>query len=107
MKAKKSKFNIYHVYFKDPKEGTIQTLKVKRIEDSPLGLSFVKLSDFVFETNTLLIQPSEEQLKKKFEKIGSLHLSIYHIISIEEHGQTTEPIKFKSSKAKLLSFPAQ
>ena len=52
--------------------------------DSTLGLSFIRISGFVFDTGSLVVKPSEEQLKKKLENVKSLHLSIYSIISIEE-----------------------
>lgn len=81
------------------------SLKVKKIEDSSLGLSFVRLSEFVFETNTLVIKPSEEQLQKRLENVKSIHLSIYHIISIEELGSQHSGLKFKKTKSNLISLP--
>ena len=80
------------------------TLKVKKIEDSSLGLGFISMSDFIFETNALIVSPVEEKLQKKFEKTKSLHLSIHNIISIEEVGMEHVGLKFAQDKSNLLMF---
>lgn len=93
------------VHYRDPKEGQIIELKAKKIEDSSLGLGFVRISEFLFETNTLLVKPSEEQLKKRFENVKSLHVSIYSIVSVEELGMEHDGLKFKKDRSNLLALP--
>ena len=102
--AKKAK-HYYQVYYRDPKDGQIVSIKVRTIEDSSLGLSFVKLADFVFSESALVVSPSEEQLKKRLENVKSLHLSIYSIISIEELGLEHQGLKFEKDRSNLVSFP--
>lgn len=95
----------YLIHYRDPKDGQVIELKANRIEDSSLGLSFVKISEFLFETNALLIKPSEEQLKKRFENVKSIHVSIYSIISIEELGLDHDGLKFKKDRSNLIALP--
>ncbi len=95
---------LFLVHYKDPVDGKLISLKARSIHDSSLGLSFISISDFVFETNQLVIKPSEEQLQKKLENTKSLHISIYSIVSIEELSESK--LKFKDDKSKLLMFPS-
>ena len=74
---------LFLVNYKDPMDDKVVSLNARSVKDSSLGLSFISISDFVFETNRLVIKPSQEQLQKKLEKTKSLHISIYSIISIE------------------------
>ncbi|MCB0406720.1 MAG: DUF1820 family protein [Bdellovibrionales bacterium] len=95
----------YLIHYRDPKEGQIVALKAMKIEDSTLGLSFVKISDFIFNTSGVVVQPTEEQLKKRFENVQSLHLSIYSLISIEELGMEHQGLTFRNDRSNLISFP--
>lgn len=103
-KALKKK-TYFLVRYRDPKEGQILELKAHKIEDSTLGLSFIKISDFIFDTDHLVVKPSEEQLQKRFENVMSLHLSIYSIISIEEMGGGVGRLKFRHDRSNLVAFP--
>jgi hypothetical protein len=96
----------YLVTFRDPKDGSTTQLKVTSIEDSSLGLSFIKISEFLFETGSLVVSPTEEQLQKRFENVKSLHLSIYNIISIEEIGVEHKGLIFDKDRSNLISFPS-
>jgi hypothetical protein len=96
----------FHVTFRDPKDGQVISLKVLRVQDSTLGLSFVCLSDFIFETKSLLANPAEEQLRHRFEGVRSLHLSLYSILSIEERGDKKAPqLKFSQDHSNLVVLP--
>ena len=97
----------YLVCFRDPKEGEIMELKARRVEDSTLGLSFVRISDFIFETKGIVVKPSEEQLQKKLENVKSLHLNLYSIVSIEEIGQEHRGLQFKRDKSNVLVLPSE
>ena len=81
-------------------------LKARRIEDSSLGLSFVKISDFFFDTSSVVVQPTEVQLEQRFQDVQSLHLSIYSIVSIEEKGMKNSGLKFRKTKSNLIAFPS-
>ena len=98
---------LFVVHYRDPKDGNILSLKAKKIFDSPLGMSFVCISDFVFETSSLVVKPAEEHLKKRLEDVKNLHLSIYSIISIEEVGYKHSGLKFKTDKSNLLVLPKE
>ena len=96
---------LYLIHYRDPIDGGLISLKAKTVHDSTLGLSFVKISNFVFEEKTLIAKPSEEQLKKRLENVKSLHISIYSIISIEEIGPKHTGLSFKKDKSTLLVLP--
>lgn len=95
------------VSFKDPKENKPITLKATQIEDSTLGLSFVRLAGFVFDEGGLVVDPEEERLKARFEQVKSLHISIYSILSVTEMGAENLGLNFKKDKSKLLVLPSE
>jgi hypothetical protein len=103
----KKKETYYVVTFREPVEGKIQTLKARAVTDSTLGMSFVSISDFIFDTDSLVVNPKEETLKQRFEDVKALHLSIYTILSIEEVGKTHQGLKFKKDKSNLVVLPGK
>lgn len=104
--APKSK-TYFLVSFKDQNEGKTITLKVSQIEDSTLGLSFVRLSGFIFQESGIVVDPEEERLKARFENVKSLHISIYTITSVTEIGAENLGLSFKKDKSKLLVLPSE
>lgn len=94
--------SFYHVFYRNPKDGQIVSIKARKIKDSSLGLSFVAVSDFVFETDGILVNPDEEAKKIEFENVKTLHLSIYSILSVTEEGARPKSLKFKADKSNLL-----
>ncbi|MFP4158955.1 MAG: DUF1820 family protein [Desulfobacterales bacterium] len=90
------------ITYREPREAKILTLKARTVTDSSLGLSFIAISDFVFSTSGLVVNPAEEDLKKRLENVKSMHLSIYTIISIEEVGAEHEGLSFKKDKSNLV-----
>jgi hypothetical protein len=104
--AKKVEKVFYVVTYRNPKDSRILSLNVKTIKDSSLGLSFIAVSDFFFEENSILVNPEEESKKLEFENIKTLHLSIYSILSIAEVGESISSLKFKNDKSNLLILSA-
>lgn len=103
--AQSSKDSYYVIHYRDPKSGEILLLKARKISDSTLGLGFVCVSEFIFDANGLVINPGEEQLKKRLEFVRSLHLSIYTILSVEEVGD--KKLSFKKDRSNLISLPTE
>lgn len=97
----------YVVTYRDQKDNAIHELKVRTIEDSSLGLSFIAVSGFLFEPESRLLRPDEEAKRQKFENIKTLHLSIYTIISIAEMGADTPKLAFKKDKSNLFVLPTE
>ena len=77
------------------------TIKVRKVGDSSLGLGFVALSDFVFTKNRAIVDPQEERMRERFENTKALHISLYHIVSIEEVGEEHEGLTFLHDKSNL------
>jgi len=100
--AKKKETTSYVVTYREPKDNKIVTLTVRSIESSDLGLSFIALSDFVFKENTLIIDPSEQDLRDRFDNTRRLHLSIYTILSIEEVGKANKGLALKAKRSNIL-----
>lgn len=105
MASKSSTAVCYVVTYRDHKDNSIHELKVRNIEDSSLGLSFIALSGFIFETEGIIVRPEEETKRQHFEKIKTLHLSIYSVISIAEVGAETPKLAFKKDKSNLFVLP--
>jgi len=93
------------VSYRDPQDGKVVELTANRVEDSTLGISFVAVSDFVFESRSLVVDPVAEDLKRRFEDVKTLHLSLYSIQSILEVGLRNRGLKFKQTKSNLVILP--
>jgi len=90
----------YAISFRDPEEGEIVTLKARKVEDSELGLGFICISDFLFETQGSVVNPKEESLAHRFADVRRLHLNLYRILAIEERGP--ERLELEADRSKLL-----
>lgn len=105
MLPEKERKNTYLITFRDHKENKILSLRASSIKDSNLGPSFVAISDLIFQSDSLFINPVEENLKQRFKDTKVLHLSIYSIISIEEVGQDHQGLQFHKDKSNLVILP--
>ncbi|MCB9689105.1 MAG: DUF1820 family protein [Alphaproteobacteria bacterium] len=90
----------YVVTWRDHRDGSVQTLRARTVEDSSLGLSFVAIRDFLFESGPI-VNPAEEALRGRLEKVRTLHLSLYAILSVEEVGEDPPALVFTNDKAAL------
>jgi len=95
----------YIISYRDPTDNEMVRLKARSVTDSTLGLSFIAIADFIFDTNSLVVNPAEEALKKRFAAVKTLHISIYTILSIEEVGAEHSGLKFKQDKSNLIVLP--
>ena len=94
----------YVVTHRDPAGGKTVSLKVRKVEDSELGPTFVALSDFLFESASPIIDPTLEDLKKRYENTKKLHLSLYNIVSIEEVGRRNPGLDL-SERSNVIVLP--
>jgi hypothetical protein len=100
------KKSYYRITYRNPLDGQIVSLRAHTVTDSSLGLSFISIADFYFESHTLVVNPAEEDLKKRYADVKTLHLSIYTIISIEEVGMSARGISFKNDRSNLVVLPS-
>jgi hypothetical protein len=105
MPVKAKDKNHYVITYRDPKDNKIVSIKAGRVTDSSLGLSFIAIADFVFTTSMLVVNPEEEDLKRRLADVKTLHISIYTIMSIEEVGPAHKGLHFKKDKSNLLVLP--
>lgn len=100
--AQSKKDSFYVINYRDPQTGENLRLQAQAVSDSTLGLGFIKVSEFIFDSSGLVIKPAEDQLRKRLEFVKALHLSIHSILSIEETGNRT--LKFKTDRSNLVSL---
>lgn len=100
--TKNSGKDYFYISYRDQTDGKVVSLKAKNVSDSSLGLSFIAISDFIFDTGSLVVNPAEEDLKKRFEGVKTLHLSIYSILCIEEVGPGHKGLKFNKDRSNLV-----
>jgi hypothetical protein len=104
MAAKKTRSH-YVVTWRDlPKEGVV-TMRVRTIEDSDLGPTFIAISDFVFEHDGLIIDPNAAALEARYADTRRLHLSIYNVLAIEEVGRRNKGLELKDRSNVVLLTP--
>jgi len=103
--GKKKSEGHFLVTYRDPVTEKVAELKVRSVDDSSLGLSFVRLSDFLFDTEALVVKPGEDALKKRYEGVKSLHLSIYTVVSIAEVGAAASALSFEHDRSNLVVLP--
>lgn len=92
----------YVITYRDPEEEKVVTLKARTIEDSSLGPTFIAVSNFIFDTDSPIIDPEAESRKRRYENTKRLHLTIYHILSIEEVGRRNKGLEFKEDRSNIL-----
>ena len=77
-----SKETIFKVEFIN--NGKVYELYTKKVSQSSL-LGFVELEDYVFgEASTIVIDPTEDRLKKEFSSVKRSYIPIHAIIRIDE-----------------------
>ena len=102
---KKTPKTHFVVSYRDPLDSKLVELRANKVQDSELGLSFVAISDFIFDSRSTVVDPAAEDLKRKFEDVKTLHLSLYSILSIQEVGQGNRGLQFKQAKSNLVILP--
>jgi hypothetical protein len=92
------------VTFKNADDNKTQTLRVRSLTDSTLGLTFIALSDFVFDSDSPIIDPQEDNLRRKFANTRKLHLSIYSVVSVEEVGFKGRSLSLKHKRSNVVAL---
>jgi|GEM_PF-1012297 hypothetical protein len=96
----------FRVTYRDLVADKTITVKASVVEDSSLGLGFIRLAGFLFDSGGLVVDPGAEDLKRRLEDVKSLHLSIQCILSIEELGPRNKGLKLKAGRSNLMVMPA-
>lgn len=100
--SRKKEETFYLITYRNARESKVLTLKARTVMDSSLGLSFIAISDFLFDTRSVVINPEEEDQRRRFEGVKTLHLSIYSILTIEEVGENHPGLKFQKDRSNLV-----
>jgi len=75
------------------------------VGDSDLGPGFICLSDFVFDTGSVVVDPGQEALARQFEDTRRLHLNVFTIQSIAEVGSEHPGLALDSDRSNLVVLP--
>lgn len=74
---------LYKISFHN--QGKVYEIFCRRVAGSDLAYGFVEISDLVFETDdSVVIDPTEEQLRAEFEDVEVLHLPMHSVIRVEQ-----------------------
>ncbi len=99
----------YIVTFRDPDKSAPErtsALKVRTITDSNLGLGFIRISDFIFAPKSgIVLDPSADALRVRYENTKSLHLGIHQLISVEEIGEEHKGLALAADRSNLINLP--
>lgn len=90
------------VTFRDPADGGITTIRARHVADSELGLAFVAVSGFVFDTGRVIVDPKQDALRARFADVRRLHLNLYSILTIEEVGANNTGLSFEHDRGKVV-----
>lgn len=100
-----SKKRTYRITFHN--QGKVYEVYARNVHDSRL-LGFVEVEDFVFgEKSSIVVDPSEENLKLEFNGVRRTHIPMHAVIRIDEvektgHAKITE---VTSSNGNVAPFP--
>ena len=92
------------ITYKDVQKDEFISLRARNISDSSLGPAFIQISDFVFNESTLIVNPNEEDLKSRLKKTRSLHIALFHVVSVEEIGSDNDGLHLEG-KANVVVLP--
>jgi hypothetical protein len=95
----------YEITYKSPEDGQPTTLRARTVGDSELGVGFVCVEDFVFDTRSRLLNPAEESLKKKLEHVRRLHLNVFTIQVVAEVGLDHPGLQLAADRPNLVVLP--
>jgi len=93
---------LYKVQFQN--KGELYEVYVKHVFQGDI-FGFIVLEDFVFGTHTtLLVDPSEEKLRKEFEPVKRSFIPMHSVIRIDEV-EKEGIAKISSLDGKVTQFP--
>jgi hypothetical protein len=74
--------SIYRIFFNS--QGKAYELYARRVQQGELA-GFVEVEDLVFgERSSIVVDPSEDALKKEFSGVKRLHLPFHAVVRIDE-----------------------
>ncbi len=75
--------------------------------DSSMMYGFIEVKDLIFsDTETLVVDPTEEKMRDEFADVSSLHIPMHSVIRIEEVNKTGAClIRDRESGEKITQFP--
>ncbi len=90
------------VTYRDPRDEDICSVRAREVRDSELGIGFIAISDFVFDSGSVIVDPRDDALRSRLENVRRLHLNLYRILSIEEVGATNSGLHFQADRSNLV-----
>ena len=105
MSKAKSKEKIFKVAFMN--QGKVYELHARQLSQSGL-FGFIEIGDFVFgESSNIVIDPSEEKLRREFEGVLSTFVPMHSVIRIDEvEKRGNNKISDLAEGANVTQFPS-
>ena len=100
-----SRKSLYKIIFLN--QGKIYEIFARSINQGTL-FGFVEVSQIVFgEKSSLVVDPSEENLKSEFENVSRIHIPMHSIIRIDEVNKqgTAKITNVNATEGKIMPFP--
>jgi len=100
-----SKKTLYKIIFLN--QGKVYEIFAKSISQGSL-FGFIEIAQVVFgEKTSLVVDPSEENLKTEFENVSRIHIPMHSVIRIDEVNKqgTSKITNVSGSEGKIMPFP--
>ena len=100
-----SKKALYKIFFLN--QGKVYEIFAKSISQGSL-FGFIEVAQIVFgEKTSLVVDPSEENLKAEFENVSRIHIPLHSVIRIDEVNKrgTAKITNVSGNEGKIMPFP--
>ena len=100
-----SKKALYKIIFLN--QGKVYEIFARSVNQGTL-FGFIEVSQIVFgEKSTLVVDPSEENLKSEFANVSRIHIPMHSVIRIDEVSKqgTAKITSVSGAEGKIMPFP--
>lgn len=100
-----SKKVLYKIIFHN--QGKVYEIFARSISQGNL-FGFIEVAQIVFgEKTSLVVDPSEENLKSEFENVARIHIPMHAVIRIDEVNKqgTAKVTEISGAEGKVMPFP--
>ena len=100
-----SKKSLYKIIFLN--QGKVYEIFARSISQGSM-FGFIEVAQIVFGAKTsLVVDPSEENLKSEFENVSRIHIPLHSVIRIDEVNKqgTAKITNVSGNEGKIMPFP--
>lgn len=100
-----AKTSLYKIIFHN--QGKVYEIFAKNISQGTL-FGFIEVEDIVFgEKSSLVVDPTEENLKSEFENVNRINIPMHSVIRIDEVNKqgTAKITRLEGTEGNIMPFP--